>query len=545
MKMKNKITNRLFIRLFYTITAVMSLFSCTDNFMQYNTNKTQMMAVGPKELAGLFTNAQYSGVNWITTDNMSRMGSTIGGHFSGYTVCGINNQEELLMNPGWQNSGFNGIFTGTIPTVNSIMDVSRNGVNVPAYNVALIWKVWLMQRVTDLWGPVPYTAAGSGQEEIPYESQKDIYYKMFDDLTSAVNALKAELQSNPTLNVFGSGDLIYNGDVSRWLKFANTLRLRMAIRISNIDPTKAQKEAEAAVAGSMMEVNTDDALLATNVLSSGGNGMCRMNSFYQDIMSANMESVLKGYSDPRMDEYFAPVAYNSIIDAAGYPAQLKTNVGGYHGLANGNTLAEVGYFKSFSNTGPRFKDGNQLVTPINIMNSAETYFLKAEGAWRGWNMGGTAQSFYEKGIEISIKQWKGASFSATTISNYINSTATPIAPDDYPYNDPAMTNIQVKFSSDKTTQYEQIMTQKWLALFPISFEAWAEYRRTRLPKLYAKKHSINANVNPAIGQMVVRLPYTTDEKNTQPKQIVIATQLLGGADLETTPLWWDTNKNGN
>ncbi len=539
--MKKQITIRLFMKIFCTIALALSLDSCTDKFTEFNTNKTAMMAVGPKELAGLFCNAQYAGVNWLTTDNMSRMGSTIANHFSGYTVCGINNQEQCLMNPGWQNSGFNGIYTGTIPTVNSIMDVSKNGVNVAAYNVALIWKVWLLHRVTDIWGPVPYTAAGNGQEEVPYESQKDIYYKMFDDLTSAVTALKP-LSSQ---NVFGVGDLIYNGDVSKWIKFANTLRLRLAIHISNIDPTKAKTEAEAAIAESLMEVNTDDALMAMNGLSSGGNGMCRMNSFYQDIMSANMESVLKGYSDPRMDEYFAPVAYNSVIDAVGYPAQLKTNVGGYHGLANGNTLAEVGYFKSFSNTGPRFKDGNQLVTPINIINSAETYFLKAEGAWRGWNMGGTAQSFYEKGIEISIKQWKGAAFSATTISNYINSTATPIAPDDYPYNDPAMTNIPVKFSSDKTVQYEQIMTQKWLALFPISFEAWTEYRRTRLPKLYTLKNSLNANVNPALGQIVTRMPFTTDEKNTQPKQITKAIELLGGPDLETTKLWWDVNKNGN
>jgi hypothetical protein len=89
------------------------------------------------------------------------------------------------------------------------------------------------------------------------------------------------------------------------------------------------------------------------------------------------------------------------------------------------------------------------------------------------------------------------------------------------------------------------MTQKWLALFPVSFEAWAEYRRTRLPKIYAKKYSANALVNPAIGQIVTRFPYTTDEKNTQPAQILKAIELLGGVDLETTPLWWDTNKNGN
>jgi hypothetical protein len=160
-------------------------------------------------------------------------------------------------------------------------------------------------------------------------------------------------------------------------------------------------------------------------------------------------------------------------------------------------------------------------------------------------MGGSAQSFYEKGIEISIKQWKGASFSTATISNYINGTTTPIAPGNYPYNDPPMTDIPVKFSSDKTKQFEQIITQKWLALFPISIEAWADRRRTRLPKIYAKKYSVNPNVNPALGQIVTRLPFVDDEKAAQPEEIKKAIILLGGPDLESTPLWWDVNKNGN
>ncbi len=543
--MKKDMTKRMFVKTICTAALVCSIFSCTDDFTEYNTDKTQMMAVGPKELAGLFSRTQYEGINWLTTDNMSRMSSTVALHFCGYTACGVYNQEASIMNYGWHNTGFNRIYTSAIPPLNSIMDVSRNGVNNAAYNVALIWKVWLMHRMTDLWGPVPYTAAGKGLEDTPYESQKDIYYLMFDDLTNAVNALKTELQKNPSLNVFGVGDLIYKGDVSKWLKFGNTLRLRLAVRISNIDPTKAQKEAEAALANPLMETNADDALLAVNGLSSGGNGMPRMESFYQDVMSASMESVMKGYNDPRMDEYWSPVAYNSVIDAAGYPEVLKAQVGGYHGMANGYEQIQVNYFKSYSKYGPRFKDGNQLVTPVNIMNAAETWFLKAEGAWRGWNMGGTAQSFYEKGIEVSIRQWKGTSFPAATITSYINSTVTPIAPDDYPYYHPAMTNIPVKFSSDRTQQYEQIMTQKWLALFPVAHEAWSEYRRTRLPKIYPKKFSANALVNPAAGQIVTRLPYTTDEKNTQPAQITRAVEMLGGPDLETTPLWWDTNKNGN
>lgn len=541
MNIKKHTTSWSFATIMCLTLGMLSWYSCTDDFTEYNTNKATMSAVGPKQLAGLFSRAQEQGMDWQSAD-YSRMSSTLANHFSGYIACAFYNQDENVMNLGWQNAGFKAIYSSGYPPLQCILDVSKGGVNDAAYNVALIWKVWMLHGVTDLWGPIPYSEAGNAKASVAYESQKDVYYKMLDDLATGVDGLTAAVQKNPGLNVFGIGDLIYKGDVSKWIKFGNTLRLRLAIRISNVDPTKAKEEAEAAVKGSMMETNADDALLDVTTLTSKYNSMPRMESFYQDVMSASMESLLKGYNDPRMEEFWSPV--DGVNITAAFPDELKTNAGGYHGLANGYEPAQVNYFKAYSKYGPRFKDGKQYITPVNIMHAAETYFLKAEGAWRGWNMGsGTAQSFYEKGIEISIKQWKGTSFSSTEISNYINGTTTPIAPLDYPYNHSPMTNVPVKFSSDKTQQYEQIMTQKWLALYPLSFEAFSEYRRTRLPKIYPKVYSANALVDLSKGQIVTRLPYTNDEKSTQPEEVEKAVVLLGGPDLETTPLWWDVNPN--
>lgn len=543
--MKKNIFSHWVRKLICAVLLIVTVASCTDNFEEYNTDKTQMMAVGPKQLAAMFSRAQFQYCSWLSTDNYSRMSSTIANHFSGYTACGIYNQEENIMNMGWHNTGFNSQYTGSYPVIQSILEVSKDK-DVLAYNVALIWKVMIFHRLTDIWGPIPYTEAGSGKEIVPYESQKEVYYKMFDDLNTAVTALKSELQKNPSANVFGTGDMIYGGDVNKWVKLANTLRLRLAIRISNVDGTKAKLEAEAAAVGPLMEENADDAKVEVAKWGSGGNGMPRMESFFQDVMSTSMESYMVGYNDPRISEFWSPVVADATMNAAGYPVEFKNNVGGYHGMTSGFEPILINYFRAHSKYGPRFKDGNQLVTPINIINAAETWFLKAEGAWRGWNMGGgSAQSYYEKGIEVSIKQWKGSSFSQTEISNYINSTALPVAPNNHPYNDPAVAGIPVKFSSDRNSQFEQIITQKWLAIFPVSFEAWAEYRRTRLPKLYAKKYSANVNVDPSKGQIVTRLPYTNNEVATQPAQIQLAVQLLGGPDLETTPLWWDVNPNGN
>lgn len=541
--MKKHRTNGLVMNLCLTVIAFISLYSCTDKYVEINTDKTKIMAVGPKEYSELFAKALQGGVSWQTTDDMSRMSSTLALHNAGYTACGIQSYDQYMLGLGWENSGFNDVYIDVIPAITSLMESAKIEGNTTAYNVAQIWKVFQLQRVTDIWGPAPYTEAGSGNEAVAYDSQKDIYYLMFDELTAAVTSLNEELKSNANLNVFGTGDRIYSGSVAKWVKLANTLRLRMAIRISNVDPDKAKTEGEAAVAaGSMMETNADDALYSVDGLDSEGNGMPRMESFFQDIMSTNMESVLKGYNDPRMEEYWSPVVSTPVNSR--YPAQYKSNIGGYHGFCSGSEPLEYSYFRAYSKYGARFIDGKQLITPINVMNAAETYFLKAEGAWKGWNMGGTAQSFYEKGIEISIKQWKGTSYSASAISTYINGTSTPIAPQNYPYNDPPMTNIPVKFSSDRTIQYEQIMTQKWIALFPVAFEAWAEFRRTRLPKLYPKKYSVNANVLPSNGQILTRCPFVNDEYNANAAEVEKAKSLLkGGVDLENVPLWWDVNAN--
>ncbi|WP_372936009.1 SusD/RagB family nutrient-binding outer membrane lipoprotein [Mariniphaga sediminis] len=540
--MNKNISNRLIKKLCYIFIVLVVSYSCTDNFEEINTNKTQLMAIGPKEYSELFAFGVHEGLSWTTTDNMSRMSSTLVLNNCGYISCGIQSYDQYMQGVGWQDAGFHDVYSQSLPAILSIMsDAERKG-DMVSYSLAQIWKVFQLQRATDIWGPVPYTEAGSGKEAVAYDSQKDIYYMMFEELASAMDILKGELASNSGLTVFGPGDKIYAGNVSKWLKFANTLRLRMAIRISNVEPEKAKQEAEAAIAaGPMLETNADDALYPVEDLNEEGNGMPRMESFYQDVMSTNMESLLKGYNDPRMEEFWSPVELNPVNRK--FPELYKNNIGGYHGFSSGSNPEVYTYFRAFSKYGPRFQDGNQYKTPINVMNAAEAYFLKAEGAWRGWNMGGTAESFYKKGIEISIKQWKGTTYPMSAIDDYINGTSTPVAPENPPYYDPPMTDIPVKFSSDKTKQYEQIMTQKWLALFPVSFEAWAEFRRTRLPKLYPKKYSVNANINPSAGQVQTRCPYVESEKNANTEEVEKAVQMLGGSDLENIPLWWDVNPN--
>jgi hypothetical protein len=149
-------------------------------------------------------------------------------------------------------------------------------------------------------------------------------------------------------------------------------------------------------------------------------------------------------------------------------------------------------------------------------------------------MGGTAQELYETGIEMSLRTWKVTD--ATVISNYINGTSLPSAPGGM-FNTPALTDIPVKFSTDPEKQREQILTQKWLALFPEGHEAWAEVRRSGYPKLYPVLHSDNPAL-PA-GQFIKRIPFLNYDRDRNAAAVEAAVELLGGPDNVATRLWWD------
>ncbi len=238
--------------------------------------------------------------------------------------------------------------------------------------------------------------------------------------------------------------------MNKWKKFANTLRLRLAVRISNVEPARAKTEGEkAAASGTLTTSPGDDALIVRTKKGDDFNGLSIMD-WNEFRMSAAMESVLKGYDDPRMPIYFLPA---------------KTT-GDYEGLRNGLTSADMAapLNKADANShhGDRWNSTTGLETPSNVMATAEADFLKAEGILLGWNMGGgTAKSHYENGIRNSMLQW-GITDDAV-ITAYINSTSTPVAPGDF-LNSPPLTDVPVLFGATPDVQKEQITLQKWLAL---------------------------------------------------------------------------------
>jgi len=402
--------------------------------------------------------------------------------------------------------------------------------------------VLTFMKATDYWGPIPYFSAGSIATSIPYDAQDKIYADFFHRLDGAI----AVLNTHKGENAFGSYDIIYGGDVNKWIKFANSLRLRLALRVSKADPATAQKEAEASVADGVMTASpADDAFVARSSTGGDVNGLSIMSDWNEFRMSATMASVLKGYQDPRIAQYFLPTV-NS-----GDPTPGK--FANYAGLRNGLTVADqtqpLNLAAANSHQGARWSStsvtvGGTIVglasytnTPQHVMETAESYFLRAEGALLGWNMGGTAQSLYESGIRNSMAQW---GITGAAVDAYVASANTPVAPGDF-LNSPAVSNVPIAWSSDPAVQLQQIMTQKWLALYPDGLEAWADWRRSHVMKLYPAAHSDNTLIPDPSVKWLRRIPFLLTERQNNPDGVKTGEAALGGPDNEITPLWWDKN----
>jgi hypothetical protein len=418
----------------------------------------------------------------------------------------------------WLNFQWISTYVRTMPALATIIKETKTPETKALNAIARIWKVFVVHRSTDYFGPIPYSKIGIDDVSVPYDSQKDIYYDLLKELSEASADLKSSL-GQPS---YGAQDVIYNGNNARWLKFSNTLRLRLALRISKVEPAKAKQEAEAAVADGVMTDIVDDAYLKTT--SDRPHGLGRITQWNEFRMSATIESVLKGYADPRLSSYFEPA---------------KTD-GQYRGLRNGMTPAEqtmpANEYNNASNVAPRFTPTNMATEPMTVIRSGEAYLLRAEGAVNGWNMGGTAADLYAKGIEMSMRT--NGITNATVINDYINSMNVPSAPGGS-FNTPALSNIPVKFSSVPAQQREQIGTQKWLALFPDGHEAWAEVRRSGFPKRYNVVHSDNPEIPET--KFIRRIPFLEYDKSRNGPAVADAVKLLGGPDNGSTPLWWDKN----
>jgi hypothetical protein len=270
---------------------------------------------------------------------------------------------------------------------------------------------------------------------------------------------------------------------------------------------------------------SDGAYFATN--ADFNNGLNNFMGRNGSRMSASMESLLVGYNDPRLPVFWAP----AVTD------------GKFRGVRNGMSVAQQNMIANSVNNnswvGPRYQPTAMTTTPQVVFYASEAYFLRAEGALNGWAMGGTAKAMYDMGIETSLRE-HGVT-SAPVISAYVNGTSLPVAPNNV-FPTPPLTNIPVSFESTNVErQREQIGTQKWIALWPESHEAWANIRRSGYPKFYPLLNSQNPDIEP--DKMIRRISFLDRELLANGPAVKAAVVLLGGPDNVATRLWWDKSKS--
>lgn len=523
MKKYNTVFNLLMI-----LCILVLLSSCTKNFDEINTDKTKIEVLAPKQLDKLFSTAEYAGL--MNTDAgaggyqlLISLASDEQSQFFACTQTAFPSDRNAMVGR-WINGGWSAFLQGATALAEIIKQTGSTAAAPDPLREAVskIWKAYIYMPMTDAFGPIPYSEVGNGQDVVNYDSQEAIYTDFFKILTEATTVLS----QNTNKTAFATGDVIYGGNLTQWLKLGNSLRLRAAMRVSKKSAGIAKTQAEAAIAaaGGLITTAGDNATIKPtppNYL----NPLGVISEWGEFRMSASMESILKGYQDPRLPMYFSPAK----------------NTGQFKGIRNGLSILQMS--ETFnandnnSNVVPRFQNAADATEPHTLYTAAETWFNMAEAALNGWNVGAfTAKQCYENGITESMKQW-GVGSAAPA---YIVSANTPQAfTGPAPYAAPPLSTIPVAFGATEAVQREQIGTQKWLALYPsMSSEAWAEFRRTGFPKLYPRINNENPDASTEAAS-VKRLIFPPSEITVNAAGYNSGVQLLGGPDKTSTKLWWN------
>jgi hypothetical protein len=384
-------------------------------------------------------------------------------------------------------------------------------------------------RLTSMYGPIIYSEYGSTSQTILYDSEPDLYEQFFTDLDTIVGTF----YENISYKGMAKFDETYMGDMSKWVRFVNSWRLMLAIRISKVAPQLAKTQGEKAInhpGGLLINNNQNMSVPLLGIV----HPISTISRSWNDTrMGAAMESILVGYEDNRISKFFEPATDNTLYpDHPGFP---------YKGIRNGAELVNKNLRTSYSTVNISFSTATTAI----MLPASLVHFMLAEAALRGWSGSESAQLHYENGIKSSFAQW-----GASGVDDYIiNNTRIPID-----YNDPVAegsvndfeNQIQVTVKWDETAsnevKLEKIITQKWIASFQTTVETWVDFRRTGYPKL----PPVYINQSDATwgriedGDFIKRIPFVNVERNNNTEGVADATSKLGGPDLISTRLWWDT-----
>ncbi|WP_282178820.1 SusD/RagB family nutrient-binding outer membrane lipoprotein [Maribacter stanieri] len=469
----------------YTVLVLMLVISCTKDFEEINTNTNAPVTVQPSLLL--------REVIYDYGEQMSYEGFTAGNLLGQYsTALDFNlfdrhdlKSPQLGGNP-WP------IFYQNLRDNEIILNLSQENIAFAVYEgPARIMKAYMAAGLTDLFGDVPYSEAFKGDTETVtpvYDSQESIYmYEngVFDNLDKGIAAIE-----NYTGIIALEGDILYNGDLEGWIRFANSLKIKYLMRVSGKIDVAAKLQTIVAE-GNFIEENSENAIF--NFTDGEPNNFrlarLRIGDFNNYVLSETMDEILTDLNDPRIDRLYRPFA--------------NSTDGGHNGLLNGIDASEGVSLADYSLLGTIFRENTGLLD-ANFMTSMETHFLLAEAAQKGLITADT-ETLYNTGVTQAFDYWQVD------------------LPADY---------LTVDAALDDGNPLENIITQKWIANSINGYEGWVEYRRTGFPQLKTISASLNNNLIP------IRMPYPSEEEALNSVNYTTASNNTESNSINV-PVWWD------
>src|ERR1044072_965481 len=522
-----------------------AMLGCNKDFDALNTNPTQTDGArfNPNYL---LTSAQYMyssqgyNISLFTSMWAQTMAST-----SSLSSNYLSNADKYVPSSGtpdyqgrlWNNNyGRTDQFvTGAASAVYNAADFTKDDASRSKLNaICKIMKVMILQQVTDVYGDIPYKEAlqaKTGLIQPVYDQQQEIYNTMLSELEAAISQLSSG-QGDVT------GDLYYKGDVTKWKKFTYSLMLRMAMRLTKVDPATAKTWAEKAAAGGTFAGIADDAFIPTQNSTGNDNAQARVYNvdLYQTRWSKTFIDYLKANADPRLSLVSEVPAAGLAANQAAGPG--NTTAAAQQGLPNGYDLNGGPTDITKEPTYPGGTGVGADATPIGkssrprtsiyanrsgnilVLTYAQTELLLAEAAARGWNVGGTAATHYANGVSAALQSLatlgSDAAISAAAANAY--ALAHPL-------------NI-----SSLDASLKQINEQYWATTgaFFLYVETWINWKRSGYPVLTPVKYVGNFSN----GTIPRRQPYPTNEPSLNPTHYAEAVGRLG-ADDWVHRVWWD------
>lgn len=465
------------LRALTAVVLVTAATGCDDGLTDFNRNPNAPDQASAEQL---FANATVSSISRVFGAGLHMDITALWAqHYAEHLYT---EEDNYLISDNTINTHWSNFYTGPQNDFQLVIEKGQEADQPNVAAVGAIMQQWTYHVMTDLWGDIGYSDALKGRDsEAGTQPKFDPQQKVYEGILSTLDSAAASLR--PGSYAMRTGDLIYNGDVDKWRKFANSLRLRVAMRLSEVDPAWAEAEFKDALADGVFESNADNARLTYVDDEVNVHPLYAYQRSRDDhTISATMVDTLKSLNDPRLPIYATPNAN-----------------GEYVGERNGSNADED--ITALSRIGTYFTKADASAV---VMSYAEVLFLMAEAAERGWITGDPA-ALYAEAITAHMHE---LGIDQEDIDDYL---AQP----------------QVAYNG-----LESIGLQKWIALFGNGVEAWAEWRRTGVPTLLPGPDAQNG------GRIPVRLPYPESEAHRNGANLQEAIQRQGGAGLND-PLWWD------